>query len=51
MQPPSFNGEPNVEVAEYWLRRMKGVLVGLDIPKEMKVSLAHGSKSRYRLLT
>ena len=39
MQPPSFNGEPNVEVAEHWLRRMKRILVGLDIPEERKVSL------------
>ena len=40
MQPPSFNGEPNVEAAEHWLRRMKRILVGLDIPKEKWVSLA-----------
>ena len=39
MQPPSFNGEPNVEVAEHWLRRMKRILVGLDISEERKVSL------------
>ena len=38
MQPPSFNGEPNAEAAEHWLRRMKRMLVGLDIPKEMRVS-------------
>ena len=40
MHPPSFNGEPNVEVVEHWLRRMKRILVGLDIPKKMRVSLA-----------
>ncbi|KAL6319798.1 hypothetical protein AAG906_036860 [Vitis piasezkii] len=40
MQPPSFNGKPNTEVAEHWLRRMKRILVGLDIPKKMRVSLA-----------
>ena len=51
MQSPSFNGEPNVEAAEYWLRRIKRILVGLDIPEKMKVSLTHGSKSRYRSLT
>ena len=39
MQPPSFNGEPNVEAIEHWLRRMKRILVGLDIPEERKVSL------------
>ena len=38
MQPPSFNGEPNAEAAEHWLRRMKRMLVGLDIPEEMRVS-------------
>ena len=40
MQPLSFNGEPNVEAAEHWLRIMKRILVGLDIPKEKWVSLA-----------
>ncbi|RVW31634.1 Transposon Ty3-I Gag-Pol polyprotein [Vitis vinifera] len=39
MQPPSFNGKPNTEVAEHWLRKMKRILVGLDIPKEKRVSL------------
>ena len=39
MQPPSFNGEPNVEAIEHWLRRMKRILVGLDIPEERRVSL------------
>ncbi|WJZ99854.1 hypothetical protein VitviT2T_018267 [Vitis vinifera] len=38
MQPPSFNGEPNAEAAEHWLRRMKRTLVGLYIPKKMRVS-------------
>ncbi|RVW92702.1 Retrovirus-related Pol polyprotein from transposon 17.6 [Vitis vinifera] len=33
-QPPSFNGEPYAEVAEHWFRRMKRILVGLDIPEE-----------------
>ncbi|XP_034695617.1 uncharacterized protein LOC117921767 [Vitis riparia] len=40
MQPPSFNGEPSAEVAEHWLRRMRRILVGLDIPEERRVSLA-----------
>ncbi|KAJ9699024.1 hypothetical protein PVL29_007877 [Vitis rotundifolia] len=40
MQPPSFNGEPNAEAAEHWLRRMKRILEGLDIPEERRVSLA-----------
>ena len=40
IQPPSFNGEPNAEAVEHWLRRMKRILVGLDIPEEMRVSLA-----------
>ncbi|RVW90805.1 Retrovirus-related Pol polyprotein from transposon 17.6 [Vitis vinifera] len=40
MQPPSFNGEPSVEAVEHWLRRMRRILVGLDIPEEMRVSLA-----------
>ncbi|KAJ9691569.1 hypothetical protein PVL29_013681 [Vitis rotundifolia] len=40
MQPPSFNGEPNAEAAEHWLRRMKRILVGLDILEERRVSLA-----------
>ncbi|RVW59177.1 Transposon Tf2-2 polyprotein [Vitis vinifera] len=31
MQPPSFNGEPSAEAAEHWLRRMRRILVGLDI--------------------
>ena len=39
MQPPFINGEPNVEATEHWLRRMKRILVGLDIPKKMRVSL------------
>ena len=39
MQPPSFNGEPNAEAAEHWLRRMKRILVGLNIPEEKRVSL------------
>ena len=39
MQPSSFNGEPNAEAAEHWLRRMKRILVGLDIPEERRVSL------------
>ena len=40
MQPPSFNGEPNAEAVEHWLRRMKIILVGVDILKERRVSLA-----------
>ncbi|XP_034675675.1 uncharacterized protein LOC117906659 [Vitis riparia] len=40
MQPLSFNGEPNTEATEHWLRRMKRILVGLDIPEENRVSLA-----------
>ncbi|KAJ9701354.1 hypothetical protein PVL29_006624 [Vitis rotundifolia] len=40
MQPPSFNGEPNAKAAEHWLKRMKRILVGLDIPEERRVSLA-----------
>ena len=40
MQPPSFNGEPNAKAVEHWLRRMKRILVGLEIPEEMRVSLA-----------
>ena len=39
IQPPSFNGEPNAEVPEHWLRRMKRILVGLDILEEIRVSL------------
>ncbi|KAJ9709331.1 hypothetical protein PVL29_001012 [Vitis rotundifolia] len=39
MQPPSFNGEANAEAAEHWLRRMRRILEGLDIPEEMRVSL------------
>ena len=38
-QPPSFNGEPYAEAAEHWFRRMKRILVGLDIPEEKMVSL------------
>ena len=38
-QPPSFNGEPNAEAVEHWLRRMKRILVGLDILEEKMVSL------------
>lgn len=37
MQPHYFNEEPNVEVIEHWLRCMKKILVGLDIPEEMMV--------------
>ena len=40
MQPPSFNREPNAKAAEHWLRGMRRILVGLDIPEEMRVSLA-----------
>ena len=40
MQPPSFNGEPSAEAVGNWLRRMKRILVGLDIPEERRVSLA-----------
>ncbi|KAL6319655.1 hypothetical protein AAG906_026698 [Vitis piasezkii] len=36
MQPPTFNGEPNAEAAEHWLRRMKRIMVGLDIPEEKR---------------
>ena len=39
MQPPFINGEPNVEATEHWLRRMKRILVGLEIPEKMRVSL------------
>ncbi|KAL6349618.1 hypothetical protein AAG906_035779 [Vitis piasezkii] len=31
---------PNAEAVEHWLRRMKRILVGLDIPEENRVSLA-----------
>ena len=40
MQPPSFNGEPIAEAAEHWLRRIRRILVGLDIPEEKRVGLA-----------
>ena len=30
MQPPSFNGEPNAEATEHWLRRMRRILVGIN---------------------
>ncbi|XP_034708980.1 uncharacterized protein LOC117932042 [Vitis riparia] len=40
MQPPSFNGEPNAEVCEHWLKMMKIILVRLDILEERRVSLA-----------
>ena len=40
MQPPYFNGEPNAKAVEHWLRRMRRILVGLDIPEEMRVSPA-----------
>ena len=40
MQPLYFNGEPNAEAVGHWLRRMRRILVGLDIPEEMRVSLA-----------
>ncbi|RVW66686.1 Transposon Ty3-I Gag-Pol polyprotein [Vitis vinifera] len=40
MQPPSFNGEPSAEAVEHWLRRMRRILVGLDIPEERRVGLA-----------
>ncbi|XP_010663868.1 uncharacterized protein LOC104882405 [Vitis vinifera] len=40
IQPPSFNGEPNAEAVEHWLRRIKRILVGLDTPEERRVSLA-----------
>ncbi|RVW36880.1 Retrovirus-related Pol polyprotein from transposon 17.6 [Vitis vinifera] len=36
MQPPSFNGEPNAEAVEHWLRIMKIILVWLDIPEKMR---------------
>ena len=39
MQPPSFNGEPSAEAAEHWLKRMRRILVGLDIPEERRVGL------------
>ncbi|RVW14653.1 hypothetical protein CK203_085456 [Vitis vinifera] len=37
IQPPSFNGEPNAEAVEHWLRRIKRILVGLDTPEERRV--------------
>ena len=40
MQPPSFNDEPNVEAIDHWLRRMKRILVGLDILEKRRVSLS-----------
>ncbi|XP_034695706.1 uncharacterized protein LOC117921863 [Vitis riparia] len=40
MQPPSFNREPSAEATEHWLRRMRRILVGLDILKERRVGLA-----------
>ena len=40
MEPPSFIGEPDAEVAENWLRRNKRILHGLDIPEERRVSLS-----------
>ncbi|KAL6329093.1 hypothetical protein AAG906_007442 [Vitis piasezkii] len=40
MQPPSFNGEPSAKAAEHWLKRMRRILVGLDIPEERRVGLA-----------
>ena len=40
MQPPSFTGEPDAGVAENWLRRIRRILDGLDIPGERRVSLA-----------
>ena len=40
MQPPSFVGEPNVELAKNWLRLVKRMFYGLDIPKERRVGLA-----------
>eukprot|EP00261_Vitis_vinifera_P036423 XP_019077666.1 PREDICTED: uncharacterized protein LOC109123168 [Vitis vinifera] len=40
MQPSSFNGEPNAEAVEHWLRRMRRILVGLDIPEERRIGLA-----------
>ena len=40
MQPPSFNGEPIAEAAEHWVRRIRRILVGLDIPEEKRVGLA-----------
>ena len=39
-QPPSFAGEPGIELAEIWLRRIKMIFYGLDIPKERRVGLA-----------
>ena len=36
-----FNGkQPNAEVAKHWLRRMKRILVELNILEEKRVSLA-----------
>ncbi|RVW98761.1 Transposon Tf2-2 polyprotein [Vitis vinifera] len=40
IQPPSFNGELSAKAAEHWLRRMRRILVGLDIPEERRISLA-----------
>ena len=39
MQPLYFNGEPNAEPFGHWLRRMRRILVGLDILEERRVSL------------
>lgn len=40
MQPSSFVGEPNAKVVENYLKRIKKILEGLDIPEERRVSLA-----------
>ncbi|RVW13705.1 hypothetical protein CK203_087213 [Vitis vinifera] len=47
MQPPSFNGELSAEAAEHWLRRMRRILVGLDIPEERRVGKYFGEVAKH----
>ncbi|RVX19278.1 Transposon Ty3-I Gag-Pol polyprotein [Vitis vinifera] len=47
MQPPSFNGEPSAEAAEHWLRRMRRILVGLDILEEKRVGKYFGEVAKH----
>nr|CAN68536.1 hypothetical protein VITISV_018260 [Vitis vinifera] len=49
MQPLYFNGEPNAEAVGHWLRRMRRILVGLDILEERRVSLAAYMLNKYPL--
>ena len=39
MQSPFFVGEPYAELAKNWLRLVKRMFYGLDIPKERQVGL------------